>query len=226
MIVTRWPAPDAESRPSAYLAAVLHARRRDHHVMTPGNTVSQVLLAWRAGDAVDLERLLPLVYGELRALAQRQMQGERVGHTLQPTALVHEAFLRLSGSDVQWQDRVHFFAVVAGTMRRVLVDHAKARRRDKRGGGAPHVPLDEAMQVVDGAMTDVIELDDALARLAALEPRKARVIDLHYFGGLNYEEIASTLDVSAATVDRDLRFAKAWLRTELRQDEDDDTRPR
>ncbi len=187
--------------------------------MTEGSTVTRVLRAWQAGDEVDLGHLLPLVYQELHALAQRQMQGERVGHTLQPTALVHEAFLRLSGSDVQWNDRVHFFALAAGTMRRVLVDHAKARRREKRGGGAQHVPLDEAMHVPEAAITDVLEMDAALARLALREPRKARVVELHYFAGLSYDEIAATLELSAATVDRDLRFAKAWLRTELQPDE-------
>ena len=188
--------------------------------MSEGNTVTRVLRAWQAGDEVDLDRLMPMVYEELRALASRQMQGERVGHTLQPTAVVHEAFLRLSGTNIQWNDRVHFFAVVAATMRRVLVDHAKSRRRDKRGGGAAHVSVDEALHVVDGAVSDVIGLDEALTRLAVHEPRKARVVELHYFGGLNYDEIASTLELSAATVDRDLRFAKAWLRTELRPPED------
>jgi RNA polymerase sigma factor (TIGR02999 family) len=216
LTVPRWPAPDAEARPSAYLATLLLAQRRRARMMSEGNTVTCVLRAWQAGDEGDLDRLMSIVYEELRALASRQMQGERVGHTLQPTAVVHEAFLRLSGSEIQWTDRVHFFAVIAATMRRVLVDHAKARRRDKRGGGAAHVSLDEALHVVDGAVSDVIVLDEALTRLAVHEPRKARVVELHYFGGLNYDEIASTLDVSAATVDRDLRFAKAWLRTELR----------
>lgn len=180
------------------------------------NTVTQLLAAWRAGDTGHLDRLLPLVYAELHQLAQRQMRSERPGHTLQATALVHEAFLRLSGADVPWQDRVHFFALAANTMRRVLVDHAKARRRGKRGGGAAHVPLEEALHVREAPSEDVEALDDALERLAARDARKARVVELHYFAGLNYDEIAQALSISPATVDRDLRFAKAWLFADLR----------
>lgn len=183
------------------------------------NTVTQLLAAWRAGDTGHLDRLLPLVYAELHQLAQRQMQGERPGHTLQATALVHEAFLRLSGADVPWQDRVHFFALAANTMRRVLVDHAKARRRGKRGGGAAHVPLEEAVHVREAPSEDVEALDEALERLAARDARKARVVELHYFAGLNYDEIAEALSISPATVDRDLRFAKAWLFADLREPE-------
>lgn len=184
-------------------------------------TVTQLLAAWRAGDAGHVDRLLPLVYAELHQLAQRQMRGERPGHTLQATALVHEAFLRLSGADVPWQDRVHFFALAANTMRRVLVDHAKARRRGKRGGGAAHLPLEEALHVGAAPSDDVEALDEALERLAARDPRKARVVELHYFAGLNYDEIAEALSISAATVDRDLRFAKAWLFADLREPESD-----
>ncbi len=184
-------------------------------------TVTQLLAAWRAGDAGHVDRLLPLVYAELHQLAQRQMRGERPGHTLQATALVHEAFLRLSGADVPWQDRVHFFALAANTMRRVLVDHAKARRRGKRGGGAAHLPLEEALHVGAAPSDDVEALDEALERLAARDPRKARVVELHYFAGLNYDEIAEALSISAATVDRDLRFAKAWLFADLREPEGD-----
>jgi RNA polymerase sigma factor (TIGR02999 family) len=186
--------------------------------MSDENTVTRLLRAAQQEDAPDLARLLPLVYDELHALASRQMQSEPVGHTLQPTALVHEAFLRLSGGAVEWQDRVHFFALAAGTMRRVLVDHARAHRRDKRGGGAPLQPLDEARHVVDEATHDVLALDDALERLAALEPRKARVVELHYFAGLTQAEIAEAIGISTPTVERDLRFAKAWLRTELQPD--------
>jgi RNA polymerase sigma-70 factor, ECF subfamily len=209
----------AKLHQAPYLATVLLAQRREDRRMSDGNTVTQVLKAWQAGDEVDLGRLLPAVYQELHAIAQRQMQGERVGHTLQPTALVHEAFLRLSGADIEWNDRVHFFAVVAGTMRRVLVDHAKGRRRAKRGDGAVHLPLEEGLHVAAEAASDIIELDEALARLAVREPRKARVVELHYFGGLTYDEIATTMALSLATVDRDLRFAKAWLHTELRPDD-------
>lgn len=187
------------------------------------NTVTQLLAAWRAGDTGHLDRLLPLVYAELHQLAQRQMRSERPGHTLQATALVHEAFLRLSGADVPWQDRVHFFALAANTMRRVLVDHAKARRRGKRGGGAAHVPLEEALHVREASSDDVEALDEALERLAARDARKARVVELHYFAGLNYDEIAEALSISAATVDRDLRFAKAWLFADLRGPENSTT---
>lgn len=183
------------------------------------NTVTQLLAASRAGDARSLEQLLPLVYSELRQVAQRQMKGENTGHTLQATALVHEAFLRLSGSDVAWQDRVHFFALAASTMRRILVDHAKAKRRGKRGGGAILVPLEDALYAANNTSPDLAAVDEALTRLAARDERKARVVELHFFAGLTYEEIAEVLAISPATVDRDLRFAKAWLFTELRDQE-------
>lgn len=179
------------------------------------NTVTQLLAAWRSGDDGHVEQLLTLVYAELHQVAQRQMRSERTGHTLQTTALVHEAFLRLSGADIPWQDRVHFFALAASTMRRVLVDHAKARQRGKRRRGAVHVPLDEALQVGAQSDKDIEALDEALSRLAARDARKARVVELHYFVGLTYGEIADAMNLSAATVDRDLRFAKAWLYSEL-----------
>lgn len=188
-------------------------------------TVTRVLAALRDGDASGLERLLPLVYAELHGLAERQMRQERTGHTLQPTALVHEAFLRLTGSSVRPTDRAHFFALAAATMRRVLVDHARARRRGKRGGGAAHLPLEDALQVADAPGDDVIALDESLERLARRDPRKARAIELHYFAGLNYDEIAAALGISAATVDRDLRFAKAWLLADLRAGDGDDSPP-
>jgi RNA polymerase sigma factor (TIGR02999 family) len=185
--------------------------------MEPTATVSLLVTAWRSGDAVDLERLMPLVYAELHALAQRRMQQERPDHTLQPTALVHEAFLRLSAGEVDINNRVHFFALAASTMRRVLVDHAKSKRRDKRGGGAALLPLDEALNVADAPGDDIVALDEAMAELAEHDPRKARVIELHYFAGLNYDEIAAALDIGVATVNRDLRFAKAWLHQRLQQ---------
>lgn len=162
-----------------------------------------------------LDRLMPLVYQELHALAHRHMRGEREDHTLQTTALVHEAFLRLSGSDVRFQDRVHFFALAASTMRRVLVDHAKSKQRAKRGGGAVLLPIDAALDASGAPRDDVIALDEALERLTQHDERKARVVELYYFAGLTYEEIATSLDVSLATVDRDLRFAKAWLYNDL-----------
>jgi len=159
---------------------------------------------------------MPLVYEELRRLAQIQMRGERSDHTLQTTALVHEAYLRLCGADVAWQGRVHFLAVAATVMRRVLVDHARSRDRAKRGGGADRVPLDEALAVSPERPEAVVALDEAIDRLSALDERKAHAVELHFFGGLTYEETAEALGVSPATVDRELRLAKAWLYRELR----------
>jgi RNA polymerase sigma factor (TIGR02999 family) len=188
---------------------------------TSPTEVSQLLLAWRRGDATALERLLPLVYDELHGLARRQMRGERPEHTLQTTALIHEAYLRLCGADVAWEGHVHFLAVAAQTMRRILVDHARARARDKRGGGAQAVPLNEGLAASPERTPDVVALDEAIARLSALDQRKARVVELHYFGGLTYDETAAALGVSTATIDRELRLAKAWLYQELRPSEKD-----
>ena len=159
---------------------------------------------------------MAIVYPELRAIAQRQLTGEAEGHTLQPTALVHEAYLRLIGAEVEWEDRRHFFAVAARAMRRVLVDHARARRRDKRGGDAVFVTLDDQLALGTESGLDLVALDDALDRLASQDERKARAIELHFFGGLTYDETARALDVSTATVDRDLRMGKAWLVQQLR----------
>jgi RNA polymerase sigma factor (TIGR02999 family) len=178
--------------------------------------VSQLLDAWRGGDAAALERLLPLVYDELHALARRQMRGERPDHTLQTTALIHEAYLRLCGADVAWEGRVHFLAVAAQTMRRILVDHARARSRTKRGGGAAPVTLDDALAAAPDRPDDLLALDEALGRLSALDERKGRAVELHYFGGLTYDETAAALGVSPATIDRELRLAKAWLYREMR----------
>jgi RNA polymerase sigma factor (TIGR02999 family) len=180
------------------------------------NSVTRLLLDWRAGDEQALEDLMPLVYEELRRLAARHMRAERQGHTLQTTALVHEAYLRLAGMEVEWEGRVHFMALAATMMRRILVDHARSRRREKRGGGVAPVPLEEALHVsASEPLGDVVELDAALERLAAIDPRKARVIELHYFGGLTYDETARALEISPATVDRDLRMGRAWLFREL-----------
>jgi RNA polymerase sigma factor (TIGR02999 family) len=179
--------------------------------------VSRLLLAWRAGDSAALERLLPLVYEALHALAARYMRGERPDHTLQTTALIHEAYLRLCGADVAWEGRVHFLAVAAQTMRRILVDHARARGRAKRGGGEPPIQLDDSQAASPGRPDDLLLLDEALGRLLALDERKARAVELHYFGGLTYDETAEALGVSAATVDRELRMAKAWLYREMGQ---------
>jgi RNA polymerase sigma factor (TIGR02999 family) len=177
--------------------------------------VSRLLLALKNGDESALAHLVPLVYEELRVLARRHLRNERTGHTLQTTALIHEAYLRLVGGDVRWEGRVHFFAVSAQIMRRILVDHARRRGRAKRGGGdAPETLEDIAIAAAEPA-TDLEALDDALERLTALDPRKARVVELHYFGGLTYDETAEALGISAATVDRELRLAKAWLHREL-----------
>ena len=182
--------------------------------------VTRLLLAWRDGDTDSLESLLPLVYDELRRLAGRYMQGEGAGHTLQATALVHEAYLKLVKADVSWADRSHFFAVAARSMRRILVDHAKGKKRLKRGGDAVKLSLDEAINVGTEASGTLMDLDEALTRLAEFDERKAKLIELHFFGGLTYDESAEVLGVSAATVHRDLRMAKAWLNRELTQEAD------
>lgn len=158
---------------------------------------------------------MPLVYDQLRSLASRYMRQERSGHTLSPTALVHEAYLKLLSSDVSWEDRVHFMAIAAITMRRILVDHARGSRRAKRGGGAERVALEDVLLFQEPMNLDILALDDALARLTQQDARKGRLIELSYFGGLNCEEAAAVLEVSTATVNRELKLAKAWLQQEL-----------
>jgi RNA polymerase sigma-70 factor (ECF subfamily) len=189
--------------------------------MPPGTAsdpnVSDLLLRWRNGDAAALEQLMPLVYDELHALARRQLSGERSDHTLQTTALVHEAYLRLIGADVSWEGRVHFLVVAAQTMRRILVDHARRRRRWRRGGRLTMIPIEDATVAAPEAAVDLIILDEALDRLAAVDGRKARAAELHYFGGMSYDETAEALGISTATVHRELRVAKAWLYRELGQ---------
>ncbi|NRF65837.1 sigma-70 family RNA polymerase sigma factor [Aquincola sp. S2] len=177
--------------------------------------VTRLLHAWRGGDVAARDALAPLVYRELQRLAHSAMRGERAGHTLQTTALVHEAFLKLADAGVDWVDRAHFFGIAARQMRQVLVNHAEAHRAAKRGGGAPHAPLDEALDVVGTPSAEISELDDVLRRLAAFDARKAQILELHYFGGLTYDEMAAVMQLSAATVDTELRFAKAWLRQQL-----------
>jgi RNA polymerase sigma factor (TIGR02999 family) len=177
--------------------------------------VTRLLRDWRQGDSQSLERMMPLVYAELRRIANRYLRKENPGHTLQPTALVHEAFMNLVDADVTWSDRVHFYAVSARIMRRLLVDHAKAKRREKRGGGAARESLEDVPAIAPEPSVEVIELDEALKRLASFDERKSQVVELHYFGGFTYEEIADVVGISAATVDRELRLAKAWLYGEL-----------
>ena len=169
------------------------------------------------------ERLIPLVHQELHQIARRCMAGERVGNSLQATALVNEAYVRLvDGQSVEWQDRAHFLAVSARVMRRILVDHARARHAQKRGGGGVRVTFDEALVVTDEPRQDVVALDDALEALAKFDERKSRVVELRFFGGLSVEETAAVLDVSPDTVMRDWRLAKAWLQGEMRGDHADD----
>jgi RNA polymerase sigma factor (TIGR02999 family) len=177
--------------------------------------VTSILRAWSEGDRRALDRLTPIIYDELRRLARRYMRQERPGHSLQTTALVNEAYMRLIDyKRMQWQDRAHFFAVSAQLMRRILVDHAR-RHNLKRGGAVPHVSLDDAAAVSSEVPTDLVALDDALNALAQLDPRKARVVEMRFFGGLSVEETAAVLNVSPITVMRDWSSAKAWLYREL-----------
>jgi RNA polymerase sigma factor (TIGR02999 family) len=189
--------------------------------MRPGSThtVTDRLRAWAAGDPAALNELLPLVYDELRRQARRYMRAQPPGHTLQTTALVHEAYLRLVGqSHVDWQSRAHFLGVASKAMRSILVDHARARGAAKRGGTARVVTLDQGGGVADAGSqrgVDVLALDEALARLAELDSRKSQLVELRYFGGLGIEEAAAVLGVSPATVKREWTTARAWLRREL-----------
>jgi RNA polymerase sigma-70 factor (ECF subfamily) len=178
--------------------------------------VTQLLLAWSQGEQAALQKLIPVVHAELSRLAHHYMSGERSDHTLQTTALVNEAYLRLvDSSQVRWQNRAHFFAVSAQLMRRILVDFARSRNYLKRGGGAQQVMLDDAMLISKGPDIDVVVLDDALSALSAVDPRKAQSVELRFFGGLTEEEAAEVLKVSPETVRRDLRLAKAWLLREM-----------
>ena len=186
--------------------------------------MTRLLSAWQSGDAHALERLTPLIYEELRERARRYMRHERPGHTLQATAVVHEAFVKLLAMDVSWQDRAHFFAVAARQMRRILVDHAKARCRAKRGGtiGGEDLltDLNDLETTAPGAASageiDVLEIDEALEQLARHNGRLAGIVELHYFGGLTYQELSETLKISEASVDRELRLAKAWVLKQIR----------
>ena len=176
-----------------------------------------LLLAWGTGDEAALDRLLPIVHGELRRIARRCMAGERKGHSLQATALVNEAYLRLIDvQHVNWQNRAHFLAMSARLMRRILVDYARSKGYQKRGGGAVKVTFDEGLPVAGERGPDLVALDDALEALAKLDERRSRVVELRFFGGLSVEETASVLKVSPETVMRDWKLAKAWLLRELR----------
>jgi RNA polymerase sigma-70 factor, ECF subfamily len=180
--------------------------------------VTELLMAWGNGDEDALSRLTPLVYDELHRLAEGYMRREHAGHTLQTTALLNEAYIKLvDSSRVRWQNRAHFFAVAAQLMRRILVDFARNRRYQKRGGDWRQVTLAEGLGVVTNVDSDLVALDEALQELAKLDPRKARVVELRFFGGLSLEETAEALQVSTDTVGRDWRAAKAWLKRELKR---------
>ncbi len=185
---------------------------------SPGGShdVTQLLVAWSNGDQAALESLLPLIYDELHRLARHYMHRESPGHTLQTTALVNEAYLRLvKQKDVQWKDRAHFFAASAQSMRHILVDMARARNRQRRGGNTPHLSLDEGLIFSPERASELVALDDALTALAKLDQRKSRIVELRFFGGLTTEEITEILKVSHATVEREWQRAKAWLTCEL-----------
>jgi RNA polymerase sigma-70 factor (ECF subfamily) len=178
--------------------------------------VTQLLVQWSHGDNAALAELTPLVYEELRRVAHHHLSGQRSGHTLQTTALVNEAYLRLADqTNPRWQNRAHFFAVAARAMRQILVSYARTQQAQKRGGGALKVDLDEAAFVSPAESKEIVDLHEALEQLSALDSRKAQVVELKYFGGLNYDEIAEVLKISRVTVRRDWEFAKLWLYTEL-----------
>src|SRR5712692_138984 len=178
--------------------------------------VTQLLIAWSKGDKAARDKLTPLVYEELRRLAHHYMSHERPGHTLQTTALINEAYLRLvNRKGVHWQNRAHFFAIAATLMRSILVDHARSHAYAKRGGGARKIALDEAMIISQQRAAEVVALDDALKELADFDPQQSRIVELRFFGGLTIEETAEALDLSPATIKREWNTARAWLYREL-----------
>lgn len=188
--------------------------------------VTQLLAAWGTGDKSALDKLLPLVHAELRRIARRQMSQERDGHTLQATALVNEAYLRLAGQDrFEWQNRTHFFAVCAQVMRHVLIDHARAHARNKRGGGAVQVSLAEAAAFAGQPAEHFLALDEALRFLENVDPQKSRIVELRYFGGLSIEETAEVMNISPRTVRREWQRSKAWLYRLITEGTTDETRP-
>jgi RNA polymerase sigma factor (TIGR02999 family) len=188
--------------------------------MSQQGEVTELLSAWRGGDGDALEKLIPIVYEDLRRVAARYMRAEQPGHTLQTTALVHEAYLRLTKEqDRTWENRAHFFAVAAQIMRNLLVDHARIATRAKRGGGGAQLSLEEAPELTTAAPTVMLALDDALRRLAEVDPRASRIVELRYFVGLSNAEVADVIGTSEKTVTRDWNTAKTWLRSELRSRE-------
>jgi RNA polymerase sigma factor (TIGR02999 family) len=184
--------------------------------MTSSRNITELLVAWSDGDRAALDELMPLVYDELRGLASAYLARERPGHTLQTTALVHEAYLKLVDQRrVQWQNRAHFFGIAAQMMRRILVSHARAHRAEKRGRGAQPLSLDEVPELSAKPKVDLVALDDALDRLTEIDPRQGRVVELRFFGGLSIDEAGEVLSLSPATVGREWTMAKAWLYKEL-----------
>src|SRR5438128_2083321 len=178
--------------------------------------VTDLLIAWSGGNKEALDELIPLVYDELRRQAARYLRHERAGHTLQTTALIHEAYLRLiDQKNVHWQNRAHFFGIAAQLMRRILVDHARTRKRAKRGGSDIRVPLEDAMAIARAPQLDVVALDEALNRLAEIDEQQGKIVELRFFSGLTVEETAEVLGISPATVKRDWSMAKAWLHREI-----------
>jgi RNA polymerase sigma-70 factor, ECF subfamily len=209
-----------------YIIALNHIRAFYWSVFmaeSDSRDVTVLLHAWRRGEEHALDKLMPLIYGELRQIAHRFMAREQPGHTLQTTAIVNEAYLRLiDASQIEWKDRAHFFGVSANMMRRVLVEFARSRGREKRGGDIRKVEIDEAVLNLPRQETDLVALDDALNALAKIDSRKAKVIELRFFGGLSLEETAEVLSVSPDTVRRDWRLARAWLIREMKSGADPD----
>lgn len=184
--------------------------------MPPPNEITPLLLRWSQGDSAALSQLLPVVYAELRQLAQSYLRRERSDHTLQPTALINEAYLRLIKQDFpEWQSRRHFFGVAAQLMRQILVEHARTRGAGKRGGGGQKFSLDEALTFSNERAAELVALDDALVALAQFDERKVRIIELRYFAGLSLEETAEALGLSITTIGHEMRVARAWLRREI-----------
>lgn len=183
--------------------------------MSDNDNITVLLNKWGGGDDSARDTLMPLVYDELQRLARRAWSGENPGHTLQPTALVHEAFAQLVDAQVEWQDRAHFYALSARMMRRLLINHAEARRAAKRGGGIMPITLDDAIPSDQAAFDDVLSIDQALTQLASFDARKAELIELQYFAGLSFAEMAEVTGLSTSTLDRELRVARAWLKNAL-----------
>jgi len=189
---------------------------KDEKQPVPLHDVTELLLAWRAGDEGALSRLMPLVYNELHRLARRYMAAEQAGHPLQTTGLVHEAYLRLvDANTIDWQNRAHFYAICARLMRRILIDFARSRNYQKRGAGFAHIQLEEAATVSEAVGSELLAVDEALKQLAVIDSRKSDVVEMRFFGGMTADEIAGALQVSPETVARDWKLAKAWLQREL-----------